>query len=120
MGEAGVIHTEALIMTTKGQGDFLKIEPKENLIFARSFLTECTNSALNGTDSIGGTVKGVPDGSTLKFTHAAVTTEGSLHGQLGTSTQAGVEGSLTLKGRDPKIAEAIHPAQPNNSPDIGF
>ncbi|HEX5608660.1 MAG TPA: hypothetical protein VFX45_01050 [Solirubrobacterales bacterium] len=103
IGELGVIHTEPLVMTTKGQGDALKVEAKNPLLVATFHLTGCTNSALNGTDSVRGSVKGVPSGSTVQFTHAASTAENSLEGALGTSTKAGVEGSLTVKAKDPKI-----------------
>ena len=34
-GEEGVIHTEPLKASTKGQGDELKFEPDEGTIFAR-------------------------------------------------------------------------------------
>jgi hypothetical protein len=97
-GEEGVIHTEPLVATTKGQGDALKFEPKTPNVFARFLLEGCTNPGLNGTYTVTGTIKSTTiDGATTNFTHANTTTQNTL--KLNGVFAAGIEGTLTLKSR---------------------
>jgi|GEM_PF-1382083 len=120
-GEAGVIQTETLSLTTKGQGDKVKIEPLAGEVLARYWQKECKVESLNGTDTVRGVLTGTPNGSTLKFTHAETTTQG-LGGTPGTSggggggggpgSSTGIEGTLTIQARDPLIGgefKAISP-----------
>ena len=111
--EAGVIHTEPLTVTTKGQGDHLLFVPKGGgEVIARFWQKECKVSALDGTDTVRGFgLTSTTDGSTIKFTHNEVTVGGFLGGTAGTSGgggAVGIEGSLTIKGRDPSIAEDVY------------
>jgi hypothetical protein len=92
----GEVETKQLAATTKEQGMALKFAPKAGATFAVFYVTNCTVAGLNGTYEVTGSVKGVPDGATTNFEHAAVTTQGTL--KLG-GQAAGIEGSLTLKGR---------------------
>jgi hypothetical protein len=99
MGEAGVITTDTLVVTTKGQGDALRIDPKEGNILARYFLTGCKLEALNGTDTVRGGIIGAPSGATL-----GISVEG-LNGNPGTTSGGGAEGTLTVKAKNPNVAE---------------
>ncbi|HEX5610847.1 MAG TPA: hypothetical protein VFX45_12240 [Solirubrobacterales bacterium] len=97
-GAEGVIHTEPLKATTKGQGDALKFEPKEGTVFARFLLEGCTNTGINGTYTVTGSVKTTSiEGATSKFTHANTTEQNTL--KLNGTIKAGIEGVLTLKSR---------------------
>jgi hypothetical protein len=101
-GEEGVVHTNLLTGTTTGQGHSVTITPKEGNVFA-TFIVECTTKvpAIEGTWKIEGKVTGVPNGATINFTHGEVTEKETL---IGKGAKAGIEGTLTIKGRDPKIS----------------
>ena len=106
MPEAGVIHTEPLVLTTKGEGDSVRIEPKEGSVLARFYLTECLIEELSGTGSASGGIKGAPNGATVKYSHVTTTSDKTLSVSAPFSLGgAGVEGSLTLKAKDPRIGE---------------
>ncbi|HEX6666706.1 MAG TPA: hypothetical protein VF081_08950 [Solirubrobacterales bacterium] len=100
-GAEGIVHTLPLKATTEGQGDSLKFTPVVGEKFANFWIT-CTTklAAIEGTWSCTGSVKGVPNGATTEFTHATVTTENTLKCR---GSKAGIDGALTLKGKDPKI-----------------
>lgn len=108
-GAKGIIHTEKLTVTTKGQGDALKLTPAEGEVFSRFWLLdtngktaaeggECT---ISGTYTVTGSIKGVPEGATAKMTHAESTAQGTL--KLGSGAKIGIEGFVALEGRDPSI-----------------
>jgi hypothetical protein len=97
-GEAGVIHTEPLKATTKGQGDRLKFEPKEGTVFARFWIEGATCPLKENTFSVSGTVLGTPNGATTNFTEADTTAQNTL--KLG-ANKAGLSGTLTLEGKHP-------------------
>jgi hypothetical protein len=101
-GEEGVVHFLPLTATTTGQGHSVTITPKEGNVFT-NFILECTTKvpALEGTWTIEGKVTGVPNGATIKFTHNEVTEKETL---LAKGVKIGLEGSLTIKGRDSGIA----------------
>lgn len=89
--------------TTKAQGDFVKFEP-QGTAFATFWVT-CTLKqvpALEGTWEITGSVKCPVNGATILCTHAETTTQNTLFGK---GNKAGLEGALTLKGRDPILKE---------------
>jgi len=107
-GEEGVIHTEPLTATTKGQEDFLKLEGAgAEKIFARFWIKKCNAefAFLEGTKTVTGSVKGVPSGATTKFSHTETTTQNTL--KFG-GNKAGIEGQLTLEGRSGPTG-AYHP-----------
>lgn len=105
-GAEGVVDTEPLVATTTQQGDFLKFQPDEGDVLA-SFWITCTPKfpALEGTWQVTGSVKGVPDGATVNFTHAETTAQGTLKVK---GNKAGLEGSVTFSGRDPELKETIY------------
>jgi hypothetical protein len=98
----GVIHTNELkAVTDENMG--LKFEPAvAGQPFATFFMTGCKGSealeALNKTYSVTGSVTGQPTGGETVFTHATVTAEGQL--KINGSIPAGIDGSLTISGRD--------------------
>ncbi|HEX5608672.1 MAG TPA: hypothetical protein VFX45_01110 [Solirubrobacterales bacterium] len=97
-GEEGVIHTETLKASTAGQGDALKFEPNTGTVFARFILEGCTNTGINGTYTVTGSVKTTSiEGATSNFTHAGTTEQNTL--KLNGTIKAGIEGVLTLKSR---------------------
>lgn len=100
-GEEGLVHTNALKATTKGQGDRLKFEPASGEVFATFIISGCTGSAaleaLNKTYTVTGNVSGVPSGATTKFTHTDTTNQNTL--KLNGSIKAGIEGDLELESR---------------------
>jgi hypothetical protein len=97
-GEEGVIHTEPLKASTKGVGDKLKFEPAAGTVFARFNLANCTNTGINGTYTVTGTIISTNiEGATTKFTHADTTAQNTL--KLNGTIKAGLEGILTLKGK---------------------
>lgn len=97
MGEKGVVHTKPLRVTTKGQGDSVKIEPTEGTVIARFWLTECNTAAFNGTYTVSGSLTCVPDGATIDCDHTAVTTQNLL--KLNGAQKAGQDGKITVTGR---------------------
>jgi len=96
------IETKQLSLTTKGQGDGLKIARPTGEILDEFAVTGCSGSkaleALNGVYSLTGSVVGIPGGATTDFTHAGTTEQGTLklRGQ-----KAGLEVSLALSGDNP-------------------
>ncbi|HEX5610837.1 MAG TPA: hypothetical protein VFX45_12190 [Solirubrobacterales bacterium] len=97
-GEEGVIHTEPLKATSKGQGDSGKLEPKEGTVFARFILEGCVNSGINGTYTVTGSIKPTTlEGSTVSYTHANTTEQNTL--RLNGTIKAGVEIATTGRGR---------------------
>ncbi|HEX5609267.1 MAG TPA: hypothetical protein VFX45_04145 [Solirubrobacterales bacterium] len=96
-GEEGVVHTETIKGTTKGQGDAVKFEPA-GAFFARFIVEGCTNANLNGTFSVSGSVKSTTvNGATVNFTHEDTTAQNTL--KVNSTIKAGIEGTLTLKSR---------------------
>jgi hypothetical protein len=97
-GEEGVIHTEPLKATSKGHGDSGKLEPKEGTVFARFTLEGCTNSGINGTYTVTGSIKPtVIAGSTVSYTHTNTTEQNTL--KLNGTIKAGIEIETTGRGR---------------------
>jgi hypothetical protein len=101
-GEDGVIHTEPLKLTTKGQGDRLKFEPVTAPTFARFWIsTNLPPPAIscpldNNTFTVTGTATSVPNGATANFTEVDTTTQNTLKFN---GAKAGFSGSLTIEGR---------------------
>lgn len=102
-GEEGLVHTNTLRVTTKGQGDSLKFEPGEGAgeRLATFIVSGCSGSAaleaLNKTYFVSGSVKGVATGAKVGFTHAETTTQNTL--KLNGAIKAGLAGALTLRSR---------------------
>jgi hypothetical protein len=94
-GEVGVVHTEPVKATTKGQGDRVKFEAKEGNVLARFWITGA-KCAIHATFTLSGTVKGTPEGGTINFTEADTTAQNtlSLNGN-----KAGLSASLDFEGR---------------------
>lgn len=98
-GIAGFVEGNNVRATTQGRGDTVIFKPAtEGVPLATFFLQGCSIKALNLTFPISGSVIGIPNGATVNFTHAETTTQGTL--KLG-GQKAGIEGSITLKGRSP-------------------
>ena len=97
MGTLGVVKTEPLFATTRGQNHSLTFTPKTGTLFAKFYITNCSVPALNGTYEVTGKVTGVPDGATVNFKHEEVTKQGNLKTR---GAASGLEGTLTLKGKD--------------------
>ncbi|HVQ57406.1 MAG TPA: hypothetical protein VMS60_00725 [Solirubrobacterales bacterium] len=112
IGTQNVIKTQELTATTTGQGDGLKFQPTVGTVFARFWILdknkktsaeggECT---ISGTYSVSGSLIAKPDGATANTTHAEVTEQNTLKMGTGEPTiKAGLEGSLTIKGKHPGI-----------------
>jgi hypothetical protein len=96
-GEEGVIHTEPLKFTTKGQGDNVKVEPVAGTVIKRFELTDCVNPGLNGTYTVTGSYTCPLDGATIVCSHAATTTQNTL--KLNGTIKMGISGNLTPKAR---------------------
>jgi hypothetical protein len=106
-GEEGVIHTEPLKATTKGQGDAVKFEPKTGTVLARFELANCTNFGINGTYTVTGSVRSSSiEGATVNFTHVDTTTQNTL--KLNGTIKAGLEGTATLKSKAPGDGAGTH------------
>jgi hypothetical protein len=103
-GAEGVIDA-SFKATTKGQGDFVKFEPLVAGTFATYFV-ECTTKvpAMEGTWEVGGSLKCPLDGATVVCKHAEVTEQNTLKGK---GVKTGIEGSLTLSGKDPVAGEEV-------------
>jgi hypothetical protein len=100
-----VIETKQLTLTTKGQEDALSIAPKEGETLAEFNVEGCTQTGLNGLYKLTGSVKGTPEGATLTFTHTGTTSPKTLRLNGPTGIVTGIEGSITLNGRDPALEE---------------
>ncbi|HEX6666455.1 MAG TPA: hypothetical protein VF081_07660 [Solirubrobacterales bacterium] len=111
-GEEGVVHTRELTATTEAQGDALNFRAADSGDFARFFLT-CEEGkkipALEGTWSCNGSVKGVPNGATTEFTHTETTTQNTLKCK---NMKVGIDGGLTLSGREKDSTDAYTPLSP--------
>jgi hypothetical protein len=102
-GAEGVVDTTLLKATTAGQGDGVKFEPIEGVVLASFFVEKCTTLVLNGTYEVTGSlVSSNSNGATVDFTEETTTKLRTL--KLDGVT-AGIEGSLTLSGRDPTLKE---------------
>jgi hypothetical protein len=98
-GEEGVVHTEPIKGSTKGQGDAVKFEPTDGTVFARFILEGCTNAGQNGTYTVTGSIKSTSiEGATVNFTHADTTAQNTL--KINGTIKAGIEGTVTFKARD--------------------
>jgi hypothetical protein len=97
-GTEGIVDTNALKATTKGQGDFLKFEPGSGTTFATFFVSGCSPSvpAIEGTWEITGSLKCPVTGATTVCSHSEITTQNTLKGK---GNKAGLEGALTISGR---------------------
>jgi hypothetical protein len=96
-GETGVIHTEPLKATTKGQGDGLKFEPQAGTALATFWMVGASCPLANSTFTTTGSVIGIPDGATVTFGEAACTAQGTL--KLN-GAKAGISGTVTLESKD--------------------
>jgi hypothetical protein len=96
-GEEGVVHTEPLKFTTKGQGHNVKVEPVTGNVIKRFDLTECPNPNLNGTYTVTGSYTCPIDGATIVCSHAATTEQNTL--KLNGAIKMGIGGTLTPKAR---------------------
>jgi hypothetical protein len=101
-GAEGTVDTNQLSVTSKGQGDALKFQPKEGTTFLNFTLSACSVGALNGTVTVTGSLTGNPDGAVVSFSHSKVTEQGTL--KCG-SQKAGLEGIVTISSRDPILEE---------------
>jgi hypothetical protein len=104
-GAEGIVDVH-LNASTKGQGDFINFTPATGSAFA-TFFIECTTSipAVEGTWEITGSAKCPVDGATILCTHTEVTTQNTLKGK---GSKAGIEGPVTVLGRDPALSETVY------------
>jgi hypothetical protein len=93
--------TTPITATTEGTGDKVKIRPVTGTQLAKFKLTGCTSGVLNKTYEISGSVRMKTNGATLETTEAETTAEGALKIA---GIEMGLEGKLTIKGKDPSIA----------------
>lgn len=102
--KGGKVETKPISSTSAGQGDALKFTPTSGEVFTEFEVEGCMITGLNGVYKVTGSVKGTPDGATLKFGHTETTSQASLilRGQ-----KAGLESSITLNGRDPVLEETV-------------
>ena len=98
-GEKGVVHTSNLVFTTKGQGDFIKISPKEGTVFATAILSGCPLEALNGTYQWVGSIKCPIDGATILCDKDEILAAKTMRVNSATGPVAGLFGHYTLKAR---------------------
>jgi hypothetical protein len=103
-GEKGVIHTEPLKATTKGQGDRVKFVPKEGTTFARFWLAGA-GCPVDLTFTMTGSVLGTPNGATINFTEADTTAQNTLKFS---GTKAGFLGTATLESKDEKAGDTTY------------
>jgi hypothetical protein len=106
--KGGEIVTNTLEATTAGQGMGVKFTPLAGEVLAKFEVEGCVaplNIHFNTTYEVKGSVVGTPDGATINFTHAGTTAQGTLflNGQ-----KAGIEGSMTVSGRDPNLGESLY------------
>ncbi|HET7445573.1 MAG TPA: hypothetical protein VFJ57_13045 [Solirubrobacterales bacterium] len=98
--------TETITTTSLGQGDSVKVVPKnESGKFAEVTIEGCSIAALNNTCPITGSFKAVGPGATLTTTHTQVTTENTL--KFG-GQKAGLEVSMTVNAHS-NAGEETHP-----------
>jgi hypothetical protein len=100
-GKEGELFVRFLKGTTEGQGDALKFEPTEGEVVASFVIDECTGgpafTALNKAYAVTGSVRGTPEGATVRFSHTSITEQGTLF--LNGSIKTAIEGTLTFSGR---------------------
>lgn len=105
IGSVGKFDFQALRVTTKGQGDALKVEPQGGTKLAEFelFGKECI---LAGKYSLVGSFIVTPEGATANVTHTKVTEAKTLRVNSAAGPVAGVEGSLTMSDNfsEPGIA----------------
>ncbi|HEX6664982.1 MAG TPA: hypothetical protein VF081_00125 [Solirubrobacterales bacterium] len=107
-GAVGVVHTRELTATTEGQGHNLQFTPAAVGPFATFWIT-CNAPqipALEGKWECTGSAKGQPNGATTEFAHSTVTTENTLKCK---GTKSGIDGALTLSGREKGSTGAYNP-----------
>jgi hypothetical protein len=104
-GGAEVVETKQLAASTAGVGEGLKFTPKEGTTFAEFELKECV---VANTYKVIGSVLGKPDGATTNTTHNKITEEKTLRLQSAVGPVAGIEGTLTISGRDPALKETVY------------
>ncbi len=105
--------TKELTATTTAQGDTLKFQPKEGTVFIEFTVVgaECP-AGLKGNYPVSGSVAGTPEGATTTFIHGSkepatgTTGQGTL--KVRNVNVAGVEGKLTISGRDPTLGEVTY------------
>ncbi|HSS33844.1 MAG TPA: hypothetical protein VLL27_11240 [Solirubrobacterales bacterium] len=100
--EGGKITSKELKVTTKGQGDFVKFEPAAGSVMTEYTLKGCSPASLNGVQEVTGSIKCPADGATISCTHNATTELGTLKER---TFKSGVEGSMTLKAKDPAAGD---------------
>ncbi|HEX6667316.1 MAG TPA: hypothetical protein VF081_12045 [Solirubrobacterales bacterium] len=108
-GEVGVIHTRQLKATSQGLGDSGKLEAADGANFANFWIT-CTKEpkipAIEGTWSCSGSIKSVPNGATIFYSHAETTAQNTLKCK---GTKTGVEIKTTGGGREKGSTGAYAP-----------
>ncbi|HVQ59334.1 MAG TPA: hypothetical protein VMS60_10570 [Solirubrobacterales bacterium] len=109
-GTQGVIDTEVLTTTSKGQGDAVKFTPKEGEAISKLWILDKNKKGAGGecscpgTFTLTGSVLGKPDGATFIFKHAEMTEQNTFKlGSGGGGSKAGFEGSIALEAKDPVI-----------------
>lgn len=101
-GKEGRFESGTIQYTTAQQGDavLFKRPAATDEVLATFDVLGCANKALNGTYKLTGSVTTTSvAGATLNFTHAGTTAQKTL--QL-SGAAAGIEGGLTVNGKDPK------------------
>ncbi|HEX5609720.1 MAG TPA: hypothetical protein VFX45_06490 [Solirubrobacterales bacterium] len=112
-GENEVVHSRELTATTEGQGHFLKVEAADKGNIANFFVTcEVKIPAIEGTWSCNGSVRGVPNGATVNFTHAETTAQNTLKCK---GFKAGLQASVTLSGRNKGSTDPFTPLAPTTT-----
>ncbi|HET7444296.1 MAG TPA: hypothetical protein VFJ57_06530 [Solirubrobacterales bacterium] len=102
--KGGKVETKQIVSTSAGQGDALNFTPASGTTFTEFAIEGCSISGLNHTFPVSGSVSGATDGATIKFTHAETTAQNTL--KFG-GQKTGIEGSITLNGRDPVLEETV-------------
>jgi hypothetical protein len=110
-GEEGVIHTNPLKAETNAEMG-VKIVPATALSAIATFIIDgCTGSealeSLNQKYSLEGSVIGEPNGGEVKFTHAGVTSQGTL--KFNGSIKAGYNGGISVKNNGTALAVTTCP-----------
>ena len=116
-GVKGVVETNLLEGTTKGQGDGVLFKPKVGEVFAEFKIVGASCIAAQ-TIKVVGSVLGTLNGATTEFQHGKVTPAEGTTGQgtlrIGSKTgpKAGIEGKVTITAGTNKFNEnpgATHP-----------
>lgn len=103
--KGGEIVSNELEATTAGKGDAVTISPVSGSAVESITVEGCSIPALNKEYKLEGSINCPMDGSTIECTHANTTEQGTLtlSGQ-----KAGLEGTVTIVGRDPTLKETIY------------